>query len=151
MKLTILTGAALGATLVYFLDPKKGRDRRQKLGPITQKAGETQKRAAPLAGRAYNTMKEKVGHTPNNPDPDDVTLRDRVESEVFRDPHTSREHINVNVVDGIVELRGEQSTQDDIDKLVKTVRDIANVKDVHNYLHLPGTPAPNKESVIQSS
>jgi len=96
-------------------------------------------------------VKEKVGHKPNNLDPDDATLRDRVESEVFRDPETSREHINVNVVGGVVELRGEQRTQDDIDNLVKTVRSIANVKDVHNYLHLPGTPAPNKESALQNS
>jgi osmotically-inducible protein OsmY len=151
MKLPFLTGGVLGAALMYFLDPDSGSVRRTKLRPITQKVAETQKRAAPVASGAYGTVKEKVGHKPNKPDPDDATVRDRVESEVFRDQETSREHINVNVVDGIVELRGEQSSQDDIDNLVKTVRSIANVKDVHNDLHLSGTPAPNKASAIQKS
>jgi osmotically-inducible protein OsmY len=74
-----------------------------------------------------------------------------VESEIFRNPQTSREHINVNVVGGIVELRGEQAAQGDIDRLVQAVKGIPNVKGVHNYLHLPGTPAPNKESAIEAS
>lgn len=151
MKLSFFTGGLVGAGLMYFLDPDRGSDRRTKLKPLTQKVAETQKRAAPVAGKAFDTVKEKVGHQPDNPDPDDTTLRDRVESEIFRNPETSREHININVVAGIVELRGEQTSQDEIDKLVSSVRSIANVKDVHNYLHLPGTPAPNKESAMQNS
>jgi osmotically-inducible protein OsmY len=140
-------GGIVGAAAVYYLDPDKGSQRRDSLGPVTQKMGG----AGSFASRAVSTVKETVPHTPDNPNPDDTTLRDRVESEIFRNPQTSREHINVNVVGGIVELRGEQATQGDIDRLVQAVKGIPNVKGVHNYLHLPGTPAPNKESAIEAS
>jgi hypothetical protein len=142
-KWPLLFGGAAGAALVYFFEPGKGSQRRPSvkvpLGPE-------------LGSKVVGTVKERVPFIkPDNPNPDDTTLRDRVESEVFSDTETSRASININVVDGIVEIRGEQPTQEAIDQLVARVQGIANVKGVHSYLHLPGTPAPNKESAIRAS
>ena len=94
---------------------------------------------------------DSPGGLHDNIDPDDNTLRDRIESEIFRDELTSREFININVVGGIAEIRGEQPTQADMDALIRRVQGIRDVRGVHSYLHLPGTEAPNKAEVIQAS
>ena len=88
---------------------------------------------------------------PDNPTPDDNTLRDRVETELFRRAWVPKGNINIDVVDGIVELRGQLKHQTDIDTLIKDARAVQHVKDVRSFLHLPGTPAPNKESAIEAS
>ncbi|GAC1445934.1 MAG: hypothetical protein NVSMB52_08950 [Chloroflexota bacterium] len=124
---------------------------KEAVAPIAEKMGGAQNEAATEGDKRSSTHAREDQRGPDNSDPDDSTLRDRIESEIFRDPKTSRQHINVNVANGVVELRGEQATQEDIDTLVKTVHAIANGKDVHNYLHLPGTTAPNKEPEGEAS
>ena len=37
---------------------------------------------------------------------DDATLKDKVESELFRDEHEVKGAINVNAQEGVVQLRG---------------------------------------------
>jgi hypothetical protein len=97
---------------------------------------------------AYGTVRERmpVGH--DNPNPDDRTLKDRVESEVFRDPSVPKGQINVNVQNGVVVLRGELGTPQAIENVITRTRQVPNVRAIESYLHLPGTPAPNKESVL---
>lgn len=150
-------GLALGALLMYFVDPARGSDRRssamQKVGKVTQKAQQAKSNPVRMvANKAYGVVQETVQvQPPDNPNPDDKTLKDRIQSEIFADPETSRMNINVNVADGVVELRGEQPTQQAIDDLIARVKTVPNVKRIHNYLHLPNTPAPNKLSVIEVS
>ena len=73
---------------------------------------------------------------------DDATLKDKVESELFRDEHEVKGSISVNAQEGVVQLRGELPSQDLIDALVARTRQIHGVKDVESLLHLPGTEAP---------
>jgi hypothetical protein len=73
---------------------------------------------------------------------DDATLKDKVESELFRDEHEVKGSISVNAQEGVVQLRGEVPSQDLIDALVDRTRQIHGVKDVESLLHLPGTEAP---------
>jgi osmotically-inducible protein OsmY len=73
---------------------------------------------------------------------DDATLKDKVESELFRDEHEVKGAINVNAQEGIVQLRGQLPSQDLIDALVDRTRKIQGVRDVENLLHTPGTEAP---------
>ena len=73
---------------------------------------------------------------------DDATLKDKVESELFRDEHEVKGAINVNAQEGIVQLRGQVPSQDLIDALVDRTRKINGVRDVENLLHTPGTEAP---------
>jgi hypothetical protein len=134
-----------GMALEYFLDPKRGTDRRSMItkgvGPVT---GSMSGVAGPLKGMMPGRH--------DNDNPDNVTLKDRVESEVLRDPKFGRAPINFNVEeDGVVVIHGELPTQADIDELVSRVSSVRNVKRVENLLHLPGTPAPNKLSAIEAS
>jgi osmotically-inducible protein OsmY len=140
-----LAALAAGMALEYFLDPKRGTDRRtmlaNQLGPVT---GSLSGIAGPLTGM--------MPHAHDNDNPDNQTLKDRVESEVLRDPKFGRAPINFNVEeDGVVVIHGELPTQSDIDELISQVKSIRNVKDVASFLHLPGTPAPNKMSAIEAS
>jgi osmotically-inducible protein OsmY len=144
----ILFGGITGALLVYFLDPKKGTDRRSWAGSVLNRGRDA---AQNVGGPAQTIIRQTVFRGPDNPNPDDNTLKDRIESEVFRDPRFSREHVNILVVDGIVDLHGQLPTQDQIDTLISQVEKINNVKGVQSYLHLPGTPAPNKEESLEVS
>ena len=73
---------------------------------------------------------------------DDATLKDKVESELFRDEHEVKGSISVNAQKGVVQLRGELPSQDLIDALVDRTRQIHGVREVESLLHLPGTEAP---------
>lgn len=76
---------------------------------------------------------------------DDVTLARKVESEIFRDADAPKGKVNVNAVDGVVELRG-QVEGDQIAALARAAARVDGVKSVTNLLHPPGTPAPAAES-----
>jgi osmotically-inducible protein OsmY len=100
---------------------------------------------------------EKIGdpefdvRAQDDPNLDDNSLRDRVESELFRFPEISKGEININVEGHVVVLRGQVEDQATIDMIVDLVRDIPDVRDVQSFLHVPGTVAPNKEESIEAS
>jgi osmotically-inducible protein OsmY len=73
---------------------------------------------------------------------DDATLKDKVESELFRDEHEIKGAINVNAQEGVVQLRGEVPSQDLINALVERTRKIHGVREVESLLHTPATEAP---------
>ena len=73
---------------------------------------------------------------------DDATLKDKVESELFRAEHEVKGAININAQEGIVQLRGQLPSQDLIDALVERTQKIQGVREVENLLHTPGTEAP---------
>ena len=73
---------------------------------------------------------------------DDATLKDKVESELFRDEHEVKGSISVNAQEGVVQLRGELPSQDLIDALVNRTHQIHGVREVESLLHLTGTEAP---------
>ena len=75
-------------------------------------------------------------------DYDDATLKDKVESELFRDEHEVKGSININAQEGVVQLRGEVPSQDLIDALVDRTEKIHGVREVESLLHTPGTEAP---------
>lgn len=155
MRRLFYVAVAIGAAF-YFLDPASGRRRRQQamdqigssLGRGSQAAGGV---ASGVANQTQGFVQGSVNRTPDNPDPDDNTLRDRVESELFRDSSIPKGDLNIFVVDGIVDLRGELASQDQIDMVVQRAQGIEHVKGVRSYLHLPHTPAPNKEEAIEAS
>jgi osmotically-inducible protein OsmY len=68
-----------------------------------------------------------------------------VETILFRDADVPKGQINVNVQDGVVQLRGEVPRPEMIEDLVGKARSVQGVRDVENLLHLPGTPAQMHE------
>jgi osmotically-inducible protein OsmY len=146
MPLFALAGA-IGAALAYFFDPDNGRRRRKlavdKVGKFARRAGQQAQGATAQA----QALKEKTTHRSEQekPQPDDVTLARKVESEIFRDADVPKGQINVNVEDGVVYLRGELEQPDLIQDLGAQARKVQGVLGVENLLHGPGQEAPAKQ------
>lgn len=139
----LLLAGTIGATLAFFFDPDRGRYRRN----------QARDRVAGVLHRALRRGRRRVRYTtaelagvgkrlthirPENDSPDEVTLAQRVESEVFRDPAVPQGQVNINVEDGIVVLRGQLQRPEQISSLEAAVRKVPGVKGVKNLLHLPG-------------
>jgi hypothetical protein len=75
---------------------------------------------------------------------DDKTITDKVETILFRDNRVAKGKIDVNTADGVVWLRGEAKTPEQIKDLEAKAAAIPEVKQVENLLHLPKTPAPSR-------
>jgi len=148
-RLLLAAGAAMaGAGLAYLLDPARGRSRRARLG---DQAAATVRRGVRstehIARRVQSDVNGRVaamrhGSDGGDPFPDDVTLADRVQTELFRDPSVPKGSLNVNVERGIVVLRGEVPDDGMRADLVARVEGMTGVWAVRNLLHLPGEPAP---------
>jgi osmotically-inducible protein OsmY len=141
----------LGAALTYFFDPEQGRRRRamtrDRIAAMfrrTARRGERLGRAA--SAEAYGVA-QKVKHREEEPkpQPDDVTLARKVETEIFRDADVPKGQINVNAENGKIVLRGEVGQPEMIRDLEERARNVQGVQEVENLLHLPGTEAPTHQ------
>ena len=147
----ILRLGALGAAVMYFFDPQSGRRRRAMLRDRTLALFRRGARQAERTGRGVAAeaqgVAQKVTHLSEEPkpQPDDVTLARKVETEIFRDADVPKGKINVNAENGVVYLRGEADTQQMIDDLAERARKVQGVQGVENLLHLPNEPAEMKE------
>ena len=92
--------------------------------------------------KAVGKFRSLATRTLQPKDYDDATLKDKVESELFRDEHEVKGAININAQQGVVQLRGEVPSQDLIDVLVEKTEKIQGVREVESLLHTPGTEAP---------
>jgi osmotically-inducible protein OsmY len=77
-------------------------------------------------------------------DMDDTTLKNKVETILFRPQDAPKGSVNIDVVDRVVELRGEVKRPEIKKDLERKARKIPEVRDVRNLLHLPKTPAPGR-------
>jgi osmotically-inducible protein OsmY len=150
MKRLLGVGAAIAA-LTYFYDPQNGTRRRKMardrfLGFFRQ-GGRSAGRAGRAVAAEASGLKQKATHLreEEKPQPDDVTLARKVESEIFRDAEVPKGQINVNAEGGVVYLRGELDDPDLIKDLEKAARNVQGVVEVENLLHAPGAPAPTKK------
>jgi hypothetical protein len=82
--------------------------------------------------------------TPQPKPLDDATITDKVETILFSDDAVDKGKIDVNTADGVVWLRGEAKTPEQIKALEAKALAIPEVKQVENLLHLPKTPARKK-------
>ena len=142
--------AVIGAALMYFFDPTDGKRRRQAL---VDRAGGLFRSTGSKAGNAGGkvtsqakglTEKAKDIREERKPEPNDATLKAKVESEIFRDPEVPKGKIDVNAENGVVYLRGEADRSELIETLENQVRKVEGVQEVENLLHLPGEPAKTK-------
>ncbi len=133
-------GAAAGAAAARLLTPDNGRK-------AAAAASTAASAASTQAHHTANTMKG-VAHsvTPQRHEPmDDMTLADRVRSEIFRPADAPKGSVSVDVQAGVAYLRGEVTDQDWIDRLGKATRKVQGINGVKNLLHAPGTPTPAAE------
>jgi osmotically-inducible protein OsmY len=131
---------ALGAALTYFFDPDNGKRRRKvaidRLAGLSRRHG---KRLARGAASQAQVVTQKATHLKEEPkpQPDDVTLARKVETEIFRDADVPKGKINVNAENGKIVLRGEVDSPELIDDLVSKARKVQGVQDVESLLHTP--------------
>ena len=83
-----------------------------------------------------HALKQKGTHLREEPkpQPDDVTLARKVETEIFRGAEVPKGKINVNAENGRVVLRGEVESPEMIEDLVSKARKVQGVQDVESLL-----------------
>ncbi len=152
-----LSAGAAGATAMYFLDPDRGRSRRanarDRLAALVRATFRNLGRGSRgVAADAYGIAQQAQHMEPEHWSvPNDVTLAQRVESELFRDADIPKGQININAEAGIVVLRGELDQPDQIRSIEDRVKRLPGVRGVHNLLHERGTRAPDCGSVFPAS
>jgi osmotically-inducible protein OsmY len=149
----LLTGGAIGAAAAYFLDPDNGARRRNvardwTMARLRRGADEVQRKAQYAQGVATGVahrVKDPTSAIEDGAQINDATLARKVESIIFRAPDAPKGKVSVNVEDGVVYLRGELESRDEIDELVKAANGVDGVRRVENLLHLPAEPAPSRQ------
>ena len=147
---TFAAGAGFGAAVSYFLDGDSGARRRSvaqdKAGKYARRGGGTVQGVAQSAGAQARAVAARAQHVATGggsaPD-DDNTLKNKVQTEIFRPADAPKGSVNVLVVDGIVELRGQVTHAAQSETLEKAAHKVTGVRDVRNLLHLPGETPPN--------
>ena len=143
-RLAVLIAGVSGAVVAFFADPARGRFRRSQL---VDQVGARLRRVGRMRSRIVSDtygMWQKVTHLePESRAVDDVTLANRVETQIFRESRVDKGRVNVNVENGTVVLRGELSHPDEINALEKAARKVPGVVSVRNLLSLEGTPTRN--------
>jgi osmotically-inducible protein OsmY len=143
---TFVAGAGFGAAAAYFFDQQSGNRRRKvaadKAGRFTREgAGSVTGAAQAAEGVAAKAQQKATGG--DSAPGDDNTLKNKVETEIFRDADAPKGSVDVTVVNGIVELRGQVNDPSQSEALELKTRMVSGVKDVRNLLHLPGETPPN--------
>jgi hypothetical protein len=135
----LVMGTLIGVVLGRFFDPISGRRRRAQLrGGSNRFVHRRARNAGRLAAHARGIAR-RVAHLREKPkDFDDATLADKVKSELFRPAGLPKGQININVQNGVVQLRGEVPRPELIEDLEGRVRRIHGVRAVENLLHPPG-------------
>jgi hypothetical protein len=138
---------ALGASLAYLFDPRSGRRRRRMLRdrPISlarrgERQGERFVHFGVVKTRAAAARTRRLARHESY---DDVTLAQKVESEIFRFREIPKRDLNIDSVDGIVSIRGQVEEPELIEEIVEKTLKVKGVQGVENLMHLPGTEAPH--------
>ncbi len=136
----VAAGAGTAAGAAYFLDPNSGRRRRHiardRIAALIRRGGRKAERAASYgAHTAAGKAKGVAAGAPSTETPNDETLADRVRSVVMRPADAPKGEVNINVVDGVVYLRGEVEQSDQIRELVDATEKVDGVRRVESLLH----------------
>jgi osmotically-inducible protein OsmY len=147
---TFAAGAGVGAAAAYLLDGASGNRRRSlardKAARYARTGGGTVQSAAQTVGAQAQGMAAKAQHAATGGDSapeDDRTLKAKVETVIFRPADAPKGAVDVQVVGGIVELRGQVDDPAQAEALEAAARKVTGVLDVRNLCHLPGETPPN--------
>jgi hypothetical protein len=138
----LLAGAAMGAGLMYLLDPEGGRRRRallrdQLVSAAHKTTDAVEATSRDMTNRARGVVAELRGHFTRDEVDDDV-LRERVRARIGQVVGRAGA-IETRLDDGRVTLRGPVLA-DEVDRLVRRVRSVRGVRDVVNELDVHEAP-----------
>ena len=139
---------------MYFFDPQMGRTRRARfqgrLGAFFRRGiRKTGTKGAYLAGKLEGVKQRAAGAGTGGVPPNDPALVAKVESEVFRGHEFPKDRININAEHGMVILRGELDSPEEVRRFEEAVRGVTGVVGVQSLMHLPGETAPNKREALR--
>ena len=146
----------VGAAVAYFFDPDQGRTRRTRTRDQVMAVFRRGSTRAERARRRAGARAQGLAHTATalggeeQIPPNDAALTQKVRSEVFAGLDVPKDKVNINAEDGVVYLRGEVESPDQISALEQAARKVTGVVDVRNLLHTPGAPAPNAADVRET-
>lgn len=127
-----VTGMAVGAALMYVMDPDRGRRRRALLRDKMNRAAHAGVDAVGVAGRdlAHRTtgLSARVQRTVSNEAVDDSVLAERVRAQLGRYVSHPRA-IDVSASNGVVTLRGP-ILKAEVPRLLRVVERISGVREI---------------------
>ena len=145
-------GVAVGAGVTLLLEPARGQQRREQLAAtLRDTAQEAEDRLEYQANRAKGVAAEVARAPLPEEQPEPQTLIHKVESEVLGPADVPSGEISVDAADGVVTLRGEVASQEQIDEIVRATEVVEGVSQVRNLLHLPSEAPPNVEEEFVES
>lgn len=148
-KFSFLLGAATGAAVMYLLDPETGERRRRESAERARDLADQYGVSDQIeyqANRAKGVAAEAAGSVTPTDTPNAQTLIERVRSQVLGHADVNAGEINVDAAGGVVTLRGEVASREQIESLVSATRGVDGVEDVVNLLHLPDERAASTSS-----
>lgn len=137
--LTIGAGALIGASLMYLLDPERGRTRRTRLSDQAAARGRDlfesiRKTAEYQKGRARGVIHDVSESVRSEQTYDDQTLSQKVKSEALG--HWDGSDVEVDITDGIVKVSGTVSDASSRDELLSLIQEVEGVVIVDDRLRV---------------
>jgi osmotically-inducible protein OsmY len=147
----LVGGVGLGAALMYFFDPDRGKRRRALVRDKVEAAGDkvgtyAEKMSRDIKNRAYGIVTETTALFKHEEVTDDV-LVDRVRAKLGRYPD-QLDAIDVQATNGAVILSGSIQANE-LPKLLRAARFVRGVKRVENQLRV--LPAPEDVPEFQGT
>lgn len=153
-RIRALWWGGIGAVSAYYLDPDRGRARRARLSDQANAVRRRRQRqieadARYQEGKLKGAAARAAGAGEFVPE-DDIDVTQAVHAAIENlDIDTS--DVKVDVVEGVAALRGQVSTAEDCDRVAQAASGVNGVTEVRSFLHVPGTPAPNKAASLAAS
>lgn len=144
-----LAGSGAGAAAEYLLDPAQGKRRRHVLrdramAMLQRGSRETGRKARYMAGKIQGVAADATPPGRDSSELNDPALAAKVESELFRPADAPKDTVDVNVEEGVVYLRGEVTSREQLKDLIDRAQTVDGVVRAESLLHLPGEPARRK-------
>lgn len=139
---SMVAGAAFGATMMYFCDPHRGKTRRAEFqqkaaSAVRQRGHDLSKKAEDLLNRAKGAVSKADAAFERSEEVDDDVISKRVRSHMGHITERASD-IQTEVVSGVVALRGTVSP-DKHRHLVDEVLAVPGVKGVRDHLVTAGS------------
>jgi BON domain len=151
----LLAAASAGAALMYVLDPDRGAARRARLAEGTlstvRHGGRRALRITHHLTAEAGGLLQRLIHVHPYRAVDERTFLDHVETELLGHPDVPKGRINLDVENGVVTLRGQLDSPDQIARVERRTRAISGVCGFTSFLHVAGTPAPNKAAALRAN
>ena len=134
-------GAIVGSMIAYLFDPESGRGRRARLrDQATATARRARDRAGKLSRHGGNVLEGKIHEVTASVDAggstDDVTVADRIRSEVLGRRDLEAGGLLVDVTDGVAHLRGRFEDATKLERVIDLTAKVHGVREVDNLVEV---------------